>query len=249
MRTVDLNCDLGEGAGRDAELLRFVSSANVACGGHAGDDATMRTAVALACQHRVDIGAHPGFRDPHGFGRLERPTSPAEVYDVVLEQTRRLQRIAAEHGARVTHLKPHGALYHLAARSAPLARAVAAAAVAADPQLRLYGLAGSASLRSGQAAGLAVANEVFADRTYQADGSLTPRGQPGALIDDVEAAAAQVRRLVLEGCVRAVDGTDVLLAADTVCVHGDGPQAVAFVRRLRLELEAAGIAVRPIRLC
>lgn len=246
MARIDLNCDLGEGAGHDAELVPLITSANIACGAHAGDEATMRAAIALAKKHGVALGAHPGLADRENFGRIERTMLPAEVFQLVLTQTRTLQRLAGEAGARVTHVKPHGALYNLAARDPRLAEAVARAVREADPRLVLFGLAGSGSLAAARATGLAVASEVFADRTYQADGALTPRGRPDALIHEEGLAVAQVLRIVREGKVRATDGTDVAITADTVCLHGDGPQAVAFARQLRAALAEAGIDVRSV---
>lgn len=244
MTRVDLNCDLGEGAGHDAELMPLITSANIACGAHAGDEATMRAAIALARRHGVAIGAHPGFADRGNFGRIEKATSQDEVHQLVLAQTRALQRLAAEAGVPVAHVKPHGALYNMAARNSLLADAVAHAVYECDPRLVLFGLAGSALVRAAERCGLAAAQEVFADRTYQPDGSLTPRGRADALITDEAAAVAQVLRMAREGRVRATDGTEVEIRADTVCLHGDGGQAVAFARRLRKELETAGFEVR-----
>jgi UPF0271 protein len=248
MRRVDLNCDLGEAAGQDASLMALITSANIACGGHAGDASTMRAAVELARKHGVAIGAHPGFADRENFGRRELPATPAMVEDLVLAQIRSLELIARSCDASLTHVKPHGALYNLAARDAALARGVAMAVRRADPRLILVGLAGSQLPAAGRAAGLRVASEVFADRTYQSDGSLTVRSRPDALIPDEAVAVAQVLRMVRESLVRATDGREVPVVADTVCVHGDGPHAVEFVRRLRAELAAAGIAVQALTL-
>lgn len=241
---VDLNCDLGEGAGHDAELMPLITSANIACGAHAGDDATMRATVELAKRHGVAIGAHPGFADREHFGRRELPVTPEEVFQLVRAQTFALRAIAREAGTTLRHVKLHGALYNLAARDAALAEAAAYAVRDAGEDLIWFGLAGSASLAAVREAGLRIASEVFADRTYQADGSLTPRSQPEALIADEGGAVAQVLRLVREGQVRATDGTEVVLAADTICLHGDGAHAVTFARRLRAELTAAGVEVR-----
>ncbi len=239
MPSVDLNCDLGEGAAHDAELMPLITSANIACGGHAGDAATMRATVALAQRHGVAVGAHPGFPDRANFGRVELAVTPDEVHELVLDQIRRLQALAP-----LRHVKPHGALYNMAAREPALARALVDAVYEADPRLILFGLAGSHVIAAAEACGLPVASEVFADRTYQADGSLTPRTQSDALITDAAVAVAQVRRMVREGKVRATDGTDVLIRADTVCVHGDGANPVEFARRLRHELSAAGIEIK-----
>ena len=244
MTRIDLNCDLGEGAGHDAGLMPLIASANIACGIHAGDVDTMRRAIELARQSNVMVGAHPSLNDRTNFGRRELPVSPQEAHLYVLTQTRLLQIIARQCGVRVSHVKPHGGLYNMAARDTALAEAVARAVHEVDPQLVLFGLAGSRLLEAGRACGLVVASEVFADRTYQADGSLTPRSQPDALIYDEEVAVAQVMRMVREEVVRATDGSDVPIRADTVCVHGDGPDPVSFARRLRSELTAAGIEIK-----
>ena len=246
MHRIDLNCDLGEGAGHDAGLMPLVTSANIACGGHAGDEATMRATVELALRHGVAIGAHPGFADRQNFGRRELPVTPAGAHLLVLTQTRQLQAVARQCGANVRHVKVHGALYNMAARDPALARAVANAVYEADPRLILFGLAGSRLIEAGAACGLRVVSEVFADRTYQPDGTLTPRPQPDAHISDGGAAAAQVLRLVREGKVRATDGTDVSIQADTVCLHGDGPHSVEFAQRLRREFAVAGIEVKAL---
>lgn len=242
---IDLNCDLGEGAGQDEALMPLITSANIACGGHAGDEATMRTSVALALKHGVAIGAHPGFADREHFGRREHLITPQEGGDLVAGQVRELQRIAREAGAQVGHVKLHGALYNMASADAALAQAVVAAVRAVEGRPGLFALAGSQLEKVARATrGLTVVAEVFADRTYQTDGSLTPRSWLNALIADEDAAVAQVLRMVRQGRVRAVDGTDVVVRAETVCLHGDGAQAVAFARRLRHELAAAGIAVK-----
>jgi UPF0271 protein len=243
MRSIDLNADLGEGAACEQAILPWITSANIACGGHAGDDDTMRAAVEQAARHRVGLGAHPGFADPEHFGRRELPVTPEQAFGLVLSQTRRLQGIVRSLGMRLGHVKPHGALYNLAATRADLAAAIAEAVREADPDLRLFGLAGSLLIRAGRAAGLAVASEVFADRTYQSDGSLTPRSRPDALLGSVEAAVRQVRRMVTDGYVRSTDGQDVAVKADTVCIHGDGPHAGDFAQHVRIALEAEGVQV------
>ena len=239
MPHIDLNCDLGEGAGHDAELMPLITSANIACGAHAGDETTMQATMALAQRHGVGVGAHPGFADRANFGRRELPAGPDEVHELVLLQVRKLQRLGP-----VRHVKPHGALYNMAARDTLLAQAVVTAVHEADPRLVLFGLAGSQLIAAAEAYGLPVASEVFADRTYQPDGSLTPRTRPEALVTDENVAVAQVLRMVREGRVRATDGTDVAIRADTICVHGDGAHPVEFVRRLRRELAGAGIEIK-----
>ena len=240
-RCIDLNCDLGEGAGHDAALMPLITSANIACGAHAGDAATMRATVALAQKHGVALGAHPGFVDRENFGRIEIALPPSEVRALVASQIDALRAFGS-----LRHVKAHGALYNMAARDAALAEVMAEAVHTADPTLILFVLPNSALARAAQARGLRIANEVFADRTYQRDGSLTSRSRPDALIHDEAAAVAQVLRMVREGVVRATDGTDVPIVADTVCLHGDGPHPVEFARRLRAELGAAGIEVRPV---
>ncbi len=241
MTRVDLNCDLGEGAGYDAELMPLISSANIACGAHAGDAATMRATVALARQQGVAIGAHPGLADRANFGRVEQTLNSEQAARLVLEQVAALRAIA---GTELRHVKLHGALYNQVSRDPQLAEAVAAALAGRERGLVVFALAGSEFERAARRLGLRVAAEVFADRTYQADGSLTPRGRSDALITDGAMATEQVLRLVQEGRVRATDGTDVRLVADTVCLHGDGAHAVEFARTLRTALRAAGIEVK-----
>jgi len=235
MPAIDLNCDLGEGAGHDSELMPLITSANIACGGHAGDETTMRATVALAQRHGVAVGAHPGFCDRANFGRKELALPAEAVRQLVADQIAALARFGP-----LRHVKPHGALYNLAARDRATAEAVAEA-VAGAGQLTLFALAGSELARAGRRRGLRVAEEVFADRAYERDGSLTPRSRADALIKSEEAAVAQVLRMVRESVVRARDGTDVPIVADTVCLHGDGPDPVAFARRLRHDLVAAGV--------
>jgi UPF0271 protein len=244
MPRVDLNCDLGEGAGHDEELMPLISSANIACGGHAGDEATMLATIRLARQHRVAIGAHPGFADRENFGRVELPVTPAEARGLVLGQTQQLLAVAAQAGARVRHVKPHGALYNMAVRDAALAQAVAEGVYEADPRLILVGLAGSRLIEAGRACGLSTISEVFADRTYRSDGSLTPRREPGALITDPAQAVAQVLGMLRDGRVTATDGSNVPIKAETICLHGDGEHAVEFALKLRAALLEAGFEIQ-----
>jgi 5-oxoprolinase (ATP-hydrolysing) subunit A len=246
MPRIDLNCDLGEGAGHDEELMPLVTSANIACGAHAGDTTTMRNTVMLALQHGVAIGAHPGFADRENFGRRELAVSPSEIHTLVVEQTRALQEIAHRCGAAVTHVKAHGALYNLVARDPANARAVAEAVQVCGRELVLFALAGSVAAQAAEELGLRVAHEVFADRTYQPDGSLTPRSRPDALIADEVDAVRQAMSLVTDGRVRAPDGTEISVRADTLCLHGDGIHAVEFARLIRRAFFAAGIEVRPV---
>ena len=236
---IDLNCDLGEGAGHDAELMPLITSASIACGAHAGDEATMRETVALALEYGVAIGAHPGFADRGHFGRREIGLSPRQAGDLVRGQILRLRALGP-----VRHVKPHGALYNMAARDPALAVAIADAVHEVDPALLVFAPPASELARAARGRGLRVCHEVFSDRTYQHDGSLTPRSRPDALIRDEREAVAQVLRMIREGVVRATGGTDVSIVADTVCVHGDGPDPVAFAQRLRAELIGAGIEIR-----
>jgi UPF0271 protein len=243
-RSIDLNCDLGEGAGHDAELMRLISSANIACGAHAGSLETMIEAVELAAKHRVAIGAHPGYFDLEHFGRDERDITPAEAGRLVLLQVEQLYEVA---GSRLRHVKLHGALYNQVCLDPALADGVVADLARLWPHLIVFALAGSALARAAKARGLRVAEEAFADRTYQPDGRLMPRTHPGAVIEDEGVAVNQVLAMVRDGSVGAVDGTPVRLRADTVCVHGDNPRAVAFVGRLRNELTRAGVAIKACR--
>ncbi len=241
MKRIDLNCDLGEGAGHDAELMPLITSANIACGAHAGDRSTMIETVKLALAHGVAIGAHPGYFDLENFGRRERSITPEEAARIVVMQVEQLSEIA---GAKLRHVKLHGALYNQVSADAALAEGVATELARLWPNLILYALSGSVLTRSARVRGLRVAEEVFADRTYQREGQLTQRSQPNALITDESVAVAQVMRMVQQGVVRATEGSDWPIRADTVCVHGDGVHAVAFARRLRDELTAAGVVLR-----
>jgi UPF0271 protein len=241
MKRIDLNCDLGEDAGHDTELIPLITSVNIACGAHAGNLETMIETVELAAKHKVMVGAHPGYFDLQKFGRAERAITPPEAGRLVLMQLEQLFEVA---GSRLRHVKLHGALYNQVSRDVQLAEAVVSDLARLWPDLILYALAGSVLARAASARGLRVAEEVFADRTYQPDGSLTNRDQPNALIKDEDAMVEQVLMMVQRGVVRAVDGREVQITAETVCLHGDTPQAVPFAERLRKELVAAGIAVK-----
>lgn len=243
MRRIDFNCDLGEACGDDAAIVPWISSASIACGGHVGDVQTMRDTVALCMRHDVAIGAHPSFEDRKHFGRQELALPPLEVHELLTRQLAALAAICAQLDAPLQHVKPHGALYNLAARDRSIADAIADAVHDFDPRLRLFGLSGSELIRAGEAAGLRVANEVFAERAYDADGQLAPRGTPGAVIESLDDSLAQVRRLLREGGVIARDGCRVALRADTVCLHGDRADASAFASALRAALEAEHIVV------
>jgi UPF0271 protein len=247
---VDLNCDMGESFGAwrmgcDAAILDHVSSANIACGFHAGDPGTMRATVSAALAKGVAIGAHPSFPDLQGFGRRAMTLTPDEVYDLCVYQIGALAAFARAAGGRLHHVKAHGALSNMAARDPALADAITRAARDVDPGLISYAQAGTELVRAAERIGLPFASEVFADRTYQGDGQLTPRSRPGAMIENVEDSIAQVLRMVREGRVRSVNGADVEVRPDTVCVHGDQPRAVEFVRRLREALAREGVSVAP----
>lgn len=240
---IDLNADLGEGSPHDEALLQLVSSANIACGFHAGDASTMRQSVRWALQYGVAIGAHPSFPDRENFGRSVMHLPAETVYVQTLYQVGALAAIAKAEGGALHHVKPHGMLYNQAAREPALAEAIARAVRALDANLVLVGLAGSELIRAGKAAGLVTCEEVFADRGYQADGSLVPRSQPGALLDSDEAALAQSLEMVLRQRVQATTGEWVALRADTLCLHGDGPHALAYARALRDRFAQEGIEV------
>lgn len=252
MKTIDLNCDLGESFGAytlglDPEVIPHISSANVACGYHAGDPEVMRRTVALAARAGAAVGAHPGFPDLMGFGRRNIAASPEEVYGYMLYQLGALGAFAHAAGVRLQHVKPHGALYNMAAKDEKLAAAIARAVRDFDPSLILLGLSGSAMLTEGEKAGLRVAREVFADRAYNDDGSLVSRRLPGAVITDEDAAIARVLRMIERGEVETVTGRVIPITADSVCVHGDNAHALAFVTRIRAALGERGIPVRPLR--
>ena len=249
MPFIDLNADVGESFGRwslgdDGEVLQSITSANVACGFHAGDPGAMRATVQAARAAGVAVGAHPGFPDLVGFGRRNLAASPREVEDLVLYQVGALAAIAAAEGVGLQHVKPHGALYNMAVRDRSLAEAIARAVVAFDRALILFGLPGSELLRAGADAGLRTAAEGFADRGYAKDGTLIPRDRAGALVTDAEEVVGRAVRMARDGTVTAADGHDVSVRVATICVHGDTPGAPALTRRIRAGLEAAGVSVR-----
>lgn len=246
MPRIDFNCDLGEGCGNDAAIVPYISSASIACGGHAGDDATMRATLRLCRLHGVAAGAHPGYADRERFGRRELALPPDDIATLIRTQLTRLAAIAGEEGVRLSHVKPHGALYNLAARDRAVADAIATAVAAFDASLILFGLSGSALTAAGSAAGLRVAHEAFAERGYASDGQLLPRGAPGAVIQSLEAAIAQARALATSGTVTSVDGHRLNLRADTLCLHGDRRDAVAFARSLRQALESDMVRILPV---
>lgn len=252
MNKIDLNSDLGESfgvytIGCDEKVLKYVSSANIACGLHAGDPDVMRKTVCLALKNNVAIGAHPGLMDLIGFGRRKMDIKPQEAYDLIIYQIGALDAFVRAEGGKMQHVKPHGALYNMAAKDKSLAEAIASAIYRVNPDLILYGLAGSELIKAGEAIGLQVANEVFADRTYQADGSLTPRVQVDAMIKDEDKAIEQVLTMVEKGIVHTTTGEIVEVKADTVCIHGDSEKALAFANKIRAKLEAADVAIKAFK--
>jgi UPF0271 protein len=241
---VDLNADLGEGAGHDDELLSLVTSANIACGFHAGDADTMRRSIEGARDRKVAVGAHPSLFDRENFGRKELPVKSDEVFDAVVYQLGIFQAIAEAAGVLPNHVKPHGALYNMAVRDEDLAEAIARAIAKVDAKLLLFAPQNTALARAGEKNGLQIAHEVFADRNYLNDGALVPRTRPDALLHDPDEAAPRVVRMLREGKVQSVDGVDVDVRAETICLHGDNPEAVDFARILRSRLEKEGVTIR-----
>jgi len=248
MFRVDLNSDLGESFGNytlgcDAEVLKYVTSANIACGFHAGDPTVMRETIKLALASGTALGAHPGLPDLQGFGRRNMAITPQEAYDIIVYQIGALQAFAKSEGATLQHVKAHGALYNMAAKDRKLAEALAEAVYAVNPEMILFALAGSEMIDAAEKLGLRTASEVFADRSYQKDGSLTPRKMAGAMITEESAALAQVLSMVIKGRVKTLTGEEIILKADTICVHGDGAKAIEFTKKIRGSLLGAGVAV------
>ena len=251
IHVIDLNSDVGESFGNytlglDGEVIPLISSANVACGFHAGDPAVMRQTIKTARQNGVAVGAHPGLPDLIGFGRRQMDVSLEEIHDYVIYQVGALQAFAAAQGIKLQHVKPHGALYIMAVQDNAIWDTVAQAIAAVDPNLILFVLAGAnrADLESiGAQNGVRIAFEFFGDRAYNPDGSLVSRKEPGAVIHDHEAVAAKVLKMVTEGRVVCIDGSEIDMAADTICVHGDNPAALTLVKNIRESLEAAGVKI------
>lgn len=246
---VDLNCDMGESygswvMGNDAAVLPFVSSANIACGFHAGDPSIMRATVAKAIKNGVSLGAHPGLPDLQGFGRRNIDISPDQIYDLVVVQIGALNAVANSQGAKLNHVKAHGALYNLAAKNIDVANAIAHAVFDVDPNLILFALAGSTQLNAGNTIGLHVAQEVFIDRTYQDDATLTPRNQANAMISNVDIAIEQALQMVKSGTVTSVTGKVINVKADTICLHGDQPNAEQFAKQISQVFTKHGIKIK-----
>jgi 5-oxoprolinase (ATP-hydrolysing) subunit A len=244
----DLNCDMGEGIGNDEAIMPFITSANIACGYHAGDEATMQQTVLLAKKFNVAIGAHPSFLDRENFGRTEMQTTPDEVYNLVTVQIKGLEKVAVQNNATLHHVKPHGALYNMAAKDSSLARAIVHAVQDCNPNLILYGLSGSFLISEAEALGLQTASEVFADRTYSNNGSLTPRSQPNAVIEDEETAIQQVLQMVKTKTVTTVSKKEIPMLAQTICLHGDGKHAVAFAQKINKALKEEGLVLQAVNI-
>lgn len=237
MLICDLNCDMGEGIGNDEAIMPFITSANISCGFHAGNGDTIRHTMLLAVRHNVLVGAHPSFRDKENFGRKEMHLGHDKLYAIVLEQLIKLDLIAKEKGAKLHHVKPHGALYNMAVRDREIATTIVLAVKDFNEDLVFYGLSNSLLISEAKELGLKTANEVFADRTYQDNGTLTPRSQPNALIEDEEQCIRQVLEIVKQGTVTTTSGKIIPIIADTVCIHGDGKHAVSFAKKIHEALK------------
>ncbi|CAN5702954.1 5-oxoprolinase subunit PpxA [soil metagenome] len=251
-KIIDLNCDMGEsfGAwemGNDAALMDYVSSVNIACGFHAGDASVIKKTVETAIKKGVSVGAHPSFPDLQGFGRREMKLSAEEIFDIVLYQISAVKGICEAMGIKLHHVKPHGALYNQAAKNEKIANAIAKSVKSLDKNLILYGLSGSRLISEAEKIGLNTASEVFADRTYTKDGSLTPRSESNALIQDTEQAVSQVLKMIKDQTVTATSGETVAIKADTICIHGDGENALEFAKTIRENLLKKSIEVSAIR--
>jgi UPF0271 protein len=246
MLSIDINCDLGEGMPNDASIMPFISSANIACGFHAGDETTIRNTIRLAVKNHLAVGAHPGFADKENFGRVEILLPTHEYYALVMEQLVLFKEIAEQEGVAVHHVKPHGALYNLAVKNEMVATEIAKAVHDFDPSLIYYALSNSAMLRIAEDMGLKTASEVFADRTYQDDGTLTPRTQRNAMLTDSEMAARQVLMMAKDKKVTSLNGKSFPVKADTICIHGDLPQAYSFAKAICKSLKENKIDVKAI---
>ncbi len=240
---VDLNCDLGEGMQTDDQIIPLITSANIACGFHAGDIDTMKRTIELCLQHNVTIGAHPSWPDKENFGRREMQLPLTELYTIIIEQLNIISTVAKEQGVKLHHVKPHGALYNQSAKDSLIASTIAKAVKDFDPSLILFGLSGSHSITEAKKQGLKTASEVFADRSYQDDGSLTSRSQPNALIEDESKAVDQALQMITQQTVTTITGKTIPIIADTICLHGDGLNAVDVCKFLRLSLEQNQILI------
>lgn len=246
MKTIDLNCDVGEGMSSDAQIIPLISSANIACGFHAGDESTIKKTIEYCIRYNVAIGAHPSWPDKEHFGRTEMQSSPTELYDCVTEQLNTIQNIATSLGAKLHHVKPHGALYNQSAKDKTIAATIAKAVTEFDASLVLYGLSGSISISEAEQIHLKTAHEVFADRTYGDDGNLTPRSQFNALIEDKNIALHQVLQMVNQGVVTTITGKRIKIKADSICLHGDGKHAFQFCKLIHQTLNQNCIEIKTI---
>ena len=246
MPAIDINCDMGEGIGNDEMIMPFISSANIACGFHAGNEEMIGQTIELAKRNNVVIGAHPSFFDKENFGRTEIQMTADQVYDIIILQLRLIRKIAELQQAKLHHVKPHGALYNMSAKDPTIANAIAYAVKDFDEQLILFGLSGSHSIKEAGKLNLKTASEVFADRTYQDDGALTPRSQANALVEDAAKSVIQVLQMINEGTVTSINGNKVSITADTICIHGDGKNAIAFARAIHQGLKLYNIDIKAI---
>ena len=246
MKTIDINCDLGEGMGNDELIMPYISSANIACGYHAGNETIIRQTIELAQKNKVAIGAHPSFFDRENFGRTEMNLDPDKIYDIIILQLRLLEKIAKHRQAKLHHAKPHGALYNMSAKDPTIANAIAHAVKDFDEDLILFGLSGSCSIEQARQLNLKTASEVFADRTYQDDGSLTPRSQTNALIVDSAKSVMQALQMINESTVASVTGNIISITAETICIHGDGKNAVEFAKAIHENLKQNKIDIKAI---
>ncbi len=249
MLSIDLNCDLGEGMSNDAELMPFISSANIACGGHAGNADTMQQTVELALKYKIAIGAHPSYPDKENFGRkdlIDLLLRPEDLTDIISEQVNQIKTICSRFGTHLQHIKPHGALYNRAAKDKQISSLICKAILQIDPNLILYGLSGSEMKKAADAFNIKFVSEVFADRSYQEDGSLTARSHPHALIESEDQALAQVIQMIKTGTVQTLNGKAISIRAETICLHGDGKKAVAFARIIHENLKKENIIIRPV---
>lgn len=244
MKLIDLNCDLGEGFENDDLIMPYISSASIACGYHAGNEETMKKTVDLCLKHQVAIGAHPSFLDKENFGRIDMHLGLNEIYDLIADQVQLMIKIAKISGADVQHVKPHGALYNMAAKSIKISSVIALAIKDINEKLILFGLSGSHLINEAKKIGLKSCSEVFADRTYREDGRLTARSDPKALITDSDMAIAQVLQMINKGTVTATTGKEIPVLADTVCLHGDGEHAVEFAKKIHATLKENNIAIK-----
>jgi UPF0271 protein len=246
MTSIDINCDMGEGMPNDAAIMPFISSANIACGYHAGDEGTMKRTVELCLEYGVAIGAHPSFLDRENFGRTNMQLSNEQLYNLMTEQIFLLKKICKQFNAHIHHVKPHGALYNMAAKDATMSRIISQALLDTDANMVLYGLSNSCLIDEANKLGLKTASEVFADRTYQDDGTLTPRTQPNALIEDEALSIQQVLQMVEQQTATSISGKAIPLKAATICIHGDGKHAASFAQQIHQSLKQRNIAIKAI---